>query len=270
MIAVLVLLALAAASLLLAPVVLTAGRWQVRHPAVALGLWHGALGFGLLAALGSVVVAVTIAVNSDRGDGGEAVFATLFGWGSLAAIGAAVALIASNSETIFDVDRANRDSMLSFAQDALEVEGMQGIEVLRCESAVPMACTIPGKNPMILISSAFEDALTRPQLIAVLEHERAHLTQRHHIAMRLADVNAACLPRVAASRRFRRATALLVELLADDAAAKKAGAVNLANALTRMAAVSSDPSLELRAERLATRRWPRRRSVRTAAMFSLR
>ncbi|MGO2684385.1 MAG: hypothetical protein ACTIAA_09190, partial [Microbacterium sp.] len=55
-----------------------------------------------------------------------------------------------------------------------------------------------------------------------------------------------------------RATLLLVELMADDAAARQAGAAHLANALSQMAEAGDDVGMALRAERLTLRRWPRR------------
>jgi Zn-dependent protease with chaperone function len=101
-----------------------------------------------------------------------------------------------------------------------------------------------------------EETLTVSQLQAVLAHEYAHLRQWHGWAVRIAQINALCLPRVLPGRALQRATVLLIELAADDAAARQAGAAHLANALTVLANTTGDESMHLRAVRLTARRWP--------------
>lgn len=56
------LIAAAALVLLLAPLVLTVGRWQVRHPRTALTLWFSALfaGIGLAVASAATVLMLSL------------------------------------------------------------------------------------------------------------------------------------------------------------------------------------------------------------------
>src|SRR5699024_126739 len=129
-----------------------------------------------------------------------------------------------------------------------------------------VACSLPGREPAIIIPSRLESVLSRAELQAVIAHEYAHLRGRHHLLRRIAQINAACLPRrLRAGREFDRATTLLLELIADDAAARQAGAVHLANALAKIGDVASDPSLSVRAERLAVFTWTAARRCRVPA-----
>ena len=56
---------------------------------------------------------------------------------------------------------------------------------------------------------------------------------------------------------LKRSATLLVELAADDIAAKQEGPTELANALAVMAKATGDETMFLRAERLTTKKWPR-------------
>ncbi|MFT4124353.1 MAG: hypothetical protein QM635_11025, partial [Microbacteriaceae bacterium] len=59
----LALLALAVAVVTLGPLVLRTGRWQVRHPGLALAAWHGALLSGLAAIALAGALALAAAVS---------------------------------------------------------------------------------------------------------------------------------------------------------------------------------------------------------------
>ncbi|MGD9515345.1 M56 family metallopeptidase [Mycolicibacterium sp.] len=260
MLLVFVFLGLAAALLVVSPVVLTAGRWQVRFPRTALTLWFVAFFAGCAAAVASVVAAIVLAIGGGAVLGGEAVVATVIAWLSLAAIGAVIAIIAAASEPLSGVHRQELQTLVPLVSSR---EQRKGFVLARFSEEAPIACAVRWPERMILVSTGMLGALTPPQVQAVLAHERAHLRGRHDWAMRIAQINAACLPtRLPAGAALRRATALLIELMADDAAARQAGAVNLANALLRMAELTDDASMRLRAERLTLRRWPSVRRVR--------
>lgn len=127
--------------------------------------------------------------------------------------------------------------------------------LLTCRDDEPFACAIAGRESAVVISTGLRALLTPAQLEAVVAHERAHLRGRHYVALRLAELNRSCLPSLRAGTQLLRATTLLVELIADDGAARRAGAVHLANALVQVARRTHDPAMELRAERLAERSW---------------
>src|SRR5690606_9085903 len=102
----------------------------------------------------------------------------------------------------------------------------------------------------IVISSGLTDRLSPAELRAIIEHERAHLRGRHDLATRLAALSCACLPAVLASQELHRATQLLTELIADDAAARRCGRDVTASALAKLSAAAGDQLMLLRAERL--------------------
>ena len=239
--------------LLLSPVVLTVGRWQVRFPRIALTLWFAAFFVGCALAAGSVLAAILAGLTTEHTAGVEPVIVTVLAWLSLVATGAVIAIVAGVSEPLVGSHRAEVQALTPLVSSR---EQRQGFVIGHVVSDVPVAVAVRRPERMILVSTGLMAALTPPQLQAVLAHELAHLRGRHDWAMRIAEVNAACLPaRLPAGSALRRATALLIELAADDAAARQAGAVHLANALTRLAELTGDVSMGLRAQRLALRRW---------------
>lgn len=247
--------AAAIALLLFAPSALTRRRWQVRFPRAALTAWFGAFLTGCASVLSAIIATLVAALTtSDSTEPAAGVAVSLAAWLSLGAVGAVVALVMVSAEPLTDSHQA---LVRNLAPVAISREERGAFTLVRFEEAEPVACAIPAHSPEILVSTGLAELLTGEQLRAVLAHEYAHLRQRHGWVVRVAEVNALCLPRfLRAGRGLKRATLLLVELAADDAAARQAGAANLANALCRMAEATGDESLVLRAERLTLRRWP--------------
>ncbi|WEG08658.1 M56 family metallopeptidase [Microbacterium horticulturae] len=244
------------------PRVLTLGRWQVRRPRLALSLWHIAFLCGLLSAAAAVVAAVVATLTVTAGAGQFAVVISVAGWAALAAVGGAGTLVVAGGDDVADASRRNRGAVLALPHTARLLDTRTELRV--CRSDEVFACSIPCARGIVVVTTSLVSLLTPAQLHAVVAHEKAHLRQHHHLAQRLADLNIACLPRNAATRRLRGATALLIELIADDDAAHKAGAVHLANALARLAKETGDAYMDLRAERLTHRRW--RSSSRPASL----
>lgn len=235
----------------LSPWLLTRGNWQVSHPRLALGAWFTTLfaGIGLVAGAlaGTVLAATALAVSAGEGGSGGAVV-TVIAWVALTGAGAFIGLLSGLSQPLVD---SYRRSLRRFAPVATSREDRGAFTLVRFASEEFLAVAVPGRRPEILLSSAMEAHLTPAQLRAVLAHEYAHLRQRHGLVVRIAELNALCLPRwVPAGAALRRATMLLVELVADDVAARQAGTMTLAGALSRLARLSDDPALELRAARL--------------------
>ncbi|MBY6062629.1 M48 family metalloprotease [Microbacterium esteraromaticum] len=249
--------------LLFAPLVLTAGRWQVHHPRTALTLWFSALFAGIGCAVASATTALMCCVEAVEVHGpAEGLLLTIAGWLSLGIFAAVIVLVSASAEPLAD---SWREAVGRLAPVAVSREESDGVTLVWFESEEPAACAVPSGAPEIFLSTALKELLSGPQLRAVIEHERAHLRQHHGWAVRIAEINALCLPkRFPAGRALKRATLLLVELIADDAAARRAGAVHLANALATMGRTTGDPGLELRADRLTLRRWKTPRSRRAA------
>jgi Zn-dependent protease with chaperone function len=249
--------------MLVAPLLLSARPWQVRHPRLALSVWFAVFTCGA----GAVVLAVpvTLIVNAyvmTMSAPGEAIAVIAAAWLGLGSAGVVVAFAAMTIEPFVGSLRVTRERLTPIATAH---ERCRGFTLVWFESDEPLACAVPGRPSEIFISTRLRTVLTAPQLRAVIAHERAHLRYRHGWAVLVAELNAHFLSgRLAAGHALRRATLLTIELIADDAAAKEAGAANLANALARMSQVTGDPTLALRAERLTMRRWPTSRRRRLA------
>ena len=88
-------------------------------------------------------------------------------------------------------------------------------------------------------------ALNHEQLVAVLAHERAHLQGRHHLVLAVADALQRAFPRVALFQEARSALRRLVEMMADDIAARSSDRLTVATALVRLAERGMTPAVAL-------------------------
>lgn len=239
---------------LLAPLVLTMGRWQLLHPRLALTAWFASFFAGVMLALLALLACVVGAVAStDVDTHTEAVLLTAAAWLGLGGFGAVIAFVTTSASSVLAHDGAAERALTSLACSRQERDGFTLVRVI---SDQPVACAVPGRHPEIVVSTAMEQALSVPQLQAVLAHELAHLRGAHGWAIRIARINAACLSPTRPGRALQQATRLLIELAADDTAARQAGAVHLIGALTTLAQTTGDESMRLRAQRLAARDWP--------------
>lgn len=256
---------LGAAALLIvgAPFLLARGAWRVAYPRLALALWHAAFAIGVLCAVASLLWTTAFAcLMGSAGCTGwlEPTVVVIAAWVGLAGFGAIVALVVSRTEPLAEADRALR-LQLTHLTATNRCHDVRGVRVVVLESDVPVAFSVRGDDARVVVTTRLERELTPAQLRAVIEHERAHLVQHHGFISQLAQVNRACLPAVPAAREFERTTKFLVELIADDAAARVVGAAAVANALLRVGTMQGDESVLLRARRIAQR--PPRGSVST-------
>ncbi len=254
---------LEAAALLLAatttffvsPRVLTLRPWQTRHPKSALAAWFSAVAAGVIFALVGIGELIVQGIGAAALPPAESLAASLLAWGALALLGGVAAIVALHAEPLERSHRARTQHLLSRTR-ASDHRGR--LSILWVDAPTEVVCSIPGRQPRILVSQELRVLLTPPQLQAVLAHEFAHVRSWHGLAVRVAEVCEACTPRMLrSSSDLKRATLLLIELAADDDAARQAGAAHLANALSRIGAESGDAGLLLRAERLTMSTWPR-------------
>jgi Zn-dependent protease with chaperone function len=103
------------------------------------------------------------------------------------------------------------------------------------DSGHPAVYCLPGRRRIVLTTGAL-DCLDGRQLDAVLAHERAHLSGRHHLVLRLAAAMERAFPRVRFFAAGAEQIAYLVEVTADDAAARRAPRLTVAAALLAVAA----------------------------------
>lgn len=240
-------------------VAVTRAPWRVTHPRAALTLWAVLMDVVVLTVLGGSVAIAFSAADLATRDLPEGLARTIAGWAALFVLAGLVAAAGAKAEAITVATRAARSDMLALPRRS--TTRAAEFTVITCRSDQAFACSIPGRVAAVVISDTLLVLLTPRQLDAVIAHERAHLHLHHDAILRATDIVSGCLPATRRTERMRREVHLLVELCADDAAARSIGAVHLANALLRVSRHQADQGMELRADRLALRRWrhPRQR-----------
>jgi uncharacterized membrane protein len=132
-------------------------------------------------------------------------------------------------------------------------------DVVMVEAAKPAAYSVAGRPPAIVVTSAARAALDDCQLAAVLAHERAHLTGHHALIVAALRSLAAVFPRLSLMTDGAQQVSGLLEMCADDAAARRhsrrallSGLITLVAAAPNEALAAADVAVLARAERLAT------------------
>ncbi|KXO94508.1 hypothetical protein AXK57_18620 [Tsukamurella pulmonis] len=170
--------------------------------------------------------------------------------------------------------RRSRDRHLTVVR--LLCSDAEGVHWL--DEARPLAYSLGGR-PGAVIATAGVRGLGERRCAAVLAHERAHIRGRHHLMLQGVDVVAAAFPFLPLARRAALMVRLLVELAADDAAARSHSPHTVRSALALMGGATPAPSVpgglhmsnEAIAVRLArldsarVRRGPRRGALASAA-----
>jgi Zn-dependent protease with chaperone function len=113
-------------------------------------------------------------------------------------------------------------------------DGTSNVIVLEHDQAASYC--LPGHGGRIVVTRKAIQLLTADQLGAVLAHERAHLRGRHHVLITLAAALRRAVPRVRLIAYTDREVRRLVELMADDAAARDHGPLAVATALAVLGA----------------------------------
>ena len=107
------------------------------------------------------------------------------------------------------------------------------------EHSQPAAYCVAGRHPTVILTTAALRVLAPGQLEAVMAHERAHLTWRHHRLVAMARISCRALPFLPLMRDAEAQVERLVELHADDAATRARDPDSLATALVVMAAAGA-------------------------------
>ncbi len=125
-----------------------------------------------------------------------------------------------------------------------------GLEAVVLDAPERVAYCVAGRTRTIVVTSAALDALDGSQLAAVLAHERAHLTGHHHLLVALSRALATALPRVGLLTHGAAEVARLLEMRADDAAARTHGRQTVLDALLALAVRPALPAAALGATEL--------------------
>lgn len=241
----LALAAYAAVLTVAAPRLLSRVRWLRRSPRSGIAGWQVTSLTLVLTVAGIGLVPV---VPTGRVSGGLSGFLKacalalqqtylLPGGALTAAVGAALALgvLARTGWCVAaELLSARRDRAMH--REALTLVGRADdrLDAVVVEHASRTAYCLPGRHSRIVLTSAALQTLDEDELDAVLAHERAHLSGHHHLVLALANSLARAFPFVPLFVAARREVAVLVEMLADDEAARRQEHLVVASALVAL------------------------------------
>ena len=230
-----VLQAAALAALLALTPRLPGARWASRAPAASLLLWQA---LGLAGGLLVLEVAATTALAPAGPDHLAALRALprpLPWWAWLAAaLGAAVLgrlVWVLTRSTVGTVRLRRRHRRLV---DLVATRNPLLREMSVVDHALPIAYCLPGLRPRVVVSRGVLTALEEDELRAVLDHELAHVVQRHDLVVLPFVALRSTFPRLRAVCCAVDEVALLVEMLADDRAVRRHDPYALARALGKV------------------------------------
>ena len=106
------------------------------------------------------------------------------------------------------------------------------------DSDRPAVYCLPGRGRIVLTTGVLT-CLDSGQLDAVLAHERAHLSERHHLVLAFAGVLQDTFPAIGFFAVAARQVTYLVEVAADDAAVRRSPRLTVAAALLAVAAAGA-------------------------------
>jgi Zn-dependent protease with chaperone function len=244
-------LALAALAVALAwpvPLLLARASWPARSPAAALVLWQAiAIAGGLsmigalltfgLSAFGTDLIEATINLVSGKVESIEL-------WHALALCGAALLtghLLLNLALTLARSERQRRrhEQLVRLLSSPLQ----SGARLL--DSPAPVAYCLPGAlRSITIVSAGLVELLDDAEMRAVIEHEKAHVTQRHDVVLVLFRAWYASLPWFPIAFRAQREVGMLVEMLADDTARRSVPDPVLARAIVLVGAGQDRPVAE--------------------------
>ncbi|MFD5462421.1 M56 family metallopeptidase [Kitasatospora sp. NPDC127059] len=234
------------------PRLLARARWVEREPVLALLVWQCIVVAVLLCCALGLVLAASAAepalrdwVFAGAPYGVEAAYGLqdAEGWGRLCA----AVLAAGALQTVLALTREVRTAKAlrnrRHAQlatrapelpDAIEAARNRKERLVVLENVRPEAWSLPGPNSRLVVTTGALQQLTDRELAAVLSHERGHVRARHHWLQQFAQALASGFPGIGVFRAFRDQVAELVELAADDRAARRHGRHTTALALAEL------------------------------------
>ncbi len=243
---------------LAAPVSAALGRaaWPSRYPRAVLVLWQAIC----LAAGVSLVGAGLVIALAPSGDNIFAALARLWrhAWAGhpfaglaahrvaalTLALAVAVVLLGALVRSVFQATRRRRahrhllDLLTGQRPDRPPLVSADVAELLVdvriLDHADAIAYTLPGWHSRVVLSAGLVGLLSRAELGAVVDHERAHVRSRHDLLALPFQAWATVLGWLPGVRAAQASVAELIEMLADDLAARRSGRPVLASALARV------------------------------------
>ncbi|MBG6055232.1 Zn-dependent protease with chaperone function [Salinibacterium sp. CAN_S4] len=218
-------LALAALAIALAwpvPLLLSRATWPARAPAAALLLWQSIAVAGGLSMIGALLTFGLAPFGDDLVSGAmgladQGVLEIALP-NALALAGAALLtfhLLLNLTLTIVRSERQRRrHAQLLFLLSSPLPSGSRMID-----SRAPVAYCLPGAvTSVTVVSAGLVELLDDDEMTAVIEHEKAHVQQRHDVVLVAFRAWYASLPWFPIAFRAQHEVGVLIEMLADDRA----------------------------------------------------
>ena len=228
------------------PIMLSRAHWSARAPATALVVWQSiALAGGLsiigalltyglasfgdslvhgLRAFGEMLIAGTLPAGAE--------FSQMFALSGAILLGTHLLLNLGLTFSRAELSRRRHRQLVELLSSPLPEK--PGTRLIDHEA--PVAYCLPGTTKSITVLSAgLMSLLDEDQLRAVVAHERAHATQRHHLVLLAFRAWRGSLPWFPIATRAQDAVAVLVEMLADDQARRVVSGKSLARSIALVA-----------------------------------
>jgi len=215
-------------------------NWTQRSPRIAIGLWI-TLAASCLAAITLAGLALATPLSMTWQAAGSRAAGNLHGIPGGPATAAAGMLLAgavvaqATRHLARGLARTRREHRAHAALVAAAGRPDQVLDVLIIDKDTPAAYCLPCGRHRVVISAGTLSRLSTRQLHAVLAHERAHLRGHHHLMLAVAAALARAFPAVPLLARAAAELAVLAEMAADDAAARRHDPADLAAALVTLA-----------------------------------
>lgn len=244
---------LAALAIVLAwpvPILLSRAQWPARSPFTAMLLWQAIALAGGLSMIGAMLVYGLEPIGDNliaglRALAGMVLFnapTTALGFWHIFALSAAALLTAHLVFTLlltyYKIERQRRRHRELLA--LLASPSGQDAATLVISHDSPVAYCLPGGSRSVtVLSDGLMAALEPAELRAVLIHENAHLSQRHHLLLWAFAAWRQALPWLPTTRLAQESVNSLIEMLADDVALKTESKATLIKAIAIVASGAS-------------------------------
>lgn len=251
------LLALAGLVAATASRVLPQAGWVYRAPRLGLAAWYTVL-TAVVASIAGALLSLFVRLPATRDmvctwwarcidalTGAMGTTARLVGWaavGVLALLAARAAMAVGR--TVQTGLRRHREQVVLLRLVGQRDESLGAVVV---DDPRPAAYALPGRSGTVVVTSGAVRSLPPAQLAAVLAHERAHTTGRHHLLAQAVRLLAAGFPNVTVFALARTQIDRLIEMRADDVAACGHARIELARALVACAEAATTPGPRLAA-----------------------
>jgi Zn-dependent protease with chaperone function len=227
------------------PILLGRAAWPARSPTTALILWQAiALAGGLsmlgallsfgLAPFGDDLVSASIALFSGQ-TADDTWHLIALGAGGLLGVHLVLNLVVTVVRS--EGQRRRHAQLVALLSEPMADDPSSRI----LDTPAPVAYCLPGALGSVTVFSAgLVDLLEPAELDAVIEHEKAHVAQRHDIVLILFRAWHTSLPWFPIAYRAQREVGLLIEMLADDRARRTVDDAVLARAIALVGSGGSD------------------------------